>query len=142
MSRRDPDCILIPLSNPVGCCERVKLQEDMIIKGNVKICCCLFLIILFERENVRACWRVYYYCILLAHLSQTFQIDSKRRRADSFEAGCQWALINVLIIALLFYFYCTEVHVSSCQQSARWVFLCFRNPQDSDIDYRIFNVRT
>ena len=26
--------------------------------------------------------------------------------------------------------------------SACWVFLCFRNPQSSDMDYRIFNVRT
>ena len=30
----------------------------------------------------------------------------------------------------------------SCQQSACWVFSCFRNPPDSEIDYRIFNVRT
>ena len=26
--------------------------------------------------------------------------------------------------------------------SACWVFSCFRNPQNSDMDYRIFNVRT
>ena len=35
---------------------------------------------------------------------QSFQIDSKRRRAESFEACCQWALLDVQIITLLFTF--------------------------------------
>ena len=38
--------------------------------------------------------------------------------------------------------YYTEVHLSSCQQSACWVVSCFRNPPNSDMDYRIVNMRT
>ena len=36
------------------------------------------------------------------HLSRSFQISSKRRRAESFEACCQWALLGVRTITLLF----------------------------------------
>ena len=36
-----------------------------------------------------------------AHLSQSFQIDSKLSRAESFEACSQWVLLNVQIITLL-----------------------------------------
>ena len=41
------------------------------------------------------------------HLSQSFQINLKRCRAEtseSFEACCQWVLLNVQIITLLFTF--------------------------------------
>ena len=31
----------------------------------------------------------------------------------------------------------SAIFVNAC-----WVFLCFRNPPDSDMDYRVFNVRT
>ena len=48
------------------------------------------------------------YCIVLidVHLSQSFQMNSKCRRAESFEACChyQWVLLNVQIISLLFPF--------------------------------------
>ena len=37
----------------------------------------------------------------LAHLSQSFQINSERRRAESFEACCQWVLLNVQVVTLL-----------------------------------------
>ena len=37
-----------------------------------------------------------------ARLSPSFQIKSKRRRAESFEACCQWVLLNVQITTLLF----------------------------------------
>ena len=43
---------------------------------------------------------------------------------------------------LLFCIYCTEVHLSPWQQSACWVFSCFRSPPNSDMDYIIVNVRT
>ena len=38
------------------------------------------------------------------HLSQSFQINWKRRRAESFETGCHWAVLNLQIITLLFTF--------------------------------------
>ena len=33
-------------------------------------------------------------------------------------------------------------HLSFCQQSACWIFSCFRNPPNTDMDCMIFNVRT
>ena len=77
-----------------------------------------------------------------AHLSQSFQINSKRRRAEWFEACCQSALLNVHIITLLFpftvqkYIYppVSKVHAGSSS--------CFRNPPNSDMDYMVFIVRT
>ena len=33
------------------------------------------------------------------------------------------------------------IYASVDQQSACWVFSCFGNPPNSDVDYRIFNVR-
>ena len=77
--------------------------------------------------------------LLIRHIYiQTFPINSKRCKAESSEACCQWALLNVHIITTLFTF---SVHLSSCPKSACWVFSCFRNPRNSDINYRIFNVR-
>ena len=48
-----------------------------------------------------------YYVIIIvawigAFISQSFQINSKRCRVESFEARCQWALLSVQIITLLF----------------------------------------
>ena len=40
----------------------------------------------------------------MAHLSQSFQINSKRRRAESFEVCWQWLLLNVQITTMLFAF--------------------------------------
>ena len=42
-----------------------------------------------------------YYIDRRIHLN-LFQINSKRRMAQRFEACCQWALLNVQIIILLF----------------------------------------
>ena len=46
----------------------------------------------------------------------------------------QWALSNVQLVTLQKYM------LSSCHQSACWIFSCFRNPSNSD--YRSCNVRT
>ena len=44
------------------------------------------------------------FIVLIGAFLSIFQIDSKRRRAESVEACCQWALLNVQIIAPLFPF--------------------------------------
>ena len=74
------------------------------------------------------------------------QIDSKRRRVESFESllPLNGRYFNIVqIIARLFpftvhkYIYppVSKVHAGFC--------VCFRNPSNSDMDYtRIFNVRT
>ena len=59
-----------------------------------------------------------YHCIhRRIYQSQSFEIDSKGRRYESFEAYCLWALLNVQIITLLFPFTVQKLHLSSCQQS-------------------------
>ena len=73
----------------------------------------------------RECYIMVIYCIVLtgAFIS-LFPNQLKAPQGwKPLEAYCQWALL-------------------SCQQSACWVFSCFRNRPNSDMDYRIFNVRT
>ena len=61
-------------------------------------------------------------------------MNSKRRRAESFEACCQWALLNVQIIALLFpltvqqYIYppVSKVHAGSLTWTT-WSLTCVRH---------------
>ena len=69
-------------------------------------------------QQAMACAYMYASSIIIilywwAHLSKSFQINSKRRWAESCEACCQRALLNVQIITL--FTVCTEVHLSSCQ---------------------------
>ena len=53
---------------------------------------------------------------------------------ESFEACCQWALLHVQIITLLFQFTVHKyINLPSWQQSACLVFSCFRNPPNSDL---------
>ena len=61
---------------------------------------------------------------------------------------CQRIIIRKLIIILLFPYYSGQINRYNQQIdysdtfSACWVFSCFRNPPNSDLDYMIFNVRT
>ena len=67
-------------------------------------CCLSSLTIPLQDQN---CIYIVLYCIVLYRrvYLNLFQIDSKRRMGDeSFEACCQWALLNVHIITLLFPF--------------------------------------
>ena len=57
--------------------------------------------------------------------------------------ACQWALLNIQIITLLFPFTVQKyIYPPDTRQSACCVFSHFRNPPNSDMNYRICNVRT
>ena len=77
-----------------------------------------------------------------AHLSQSFQIDAKPRRAERFEACCQRALLNVQIIPLLFPFTVQKYVYPPVNKVHAWSFRVSVNQPKSDMDYRVFNVRT
>ena len=66
-----------------------------------------------------------------ALLSQSLEISSKRRRAESADACCQWALLNVQVTTLLFPFTVQKYIYLSVGKVHAWVFSRFRNPPNS-----------
>ena len=84
--------------------------------------------------------------IIIINWSQSFQINSKRRRAESFfKACCQWGRGYLMCKSLPYYFhllYISAFYPPVSKVHAGSFVSTFRNPLNSDMGYRIFNVRT
>ena len=77
-----------------------------------------------------------------AHLSQSLQINSQHRRADSFEACCQWPLLMCKSLPYYLQLLYRNTFILLLVKCMLGLFVFPRNPPNSDMDYRIFNVRT
>ena len=62
-------------------------------------------------------------------------------RVVSFDAWCQWALLSVhMTVTLPYYKFTVQKYIYPSVSKEHTG--CFRNPRNSDMDYRIINVRT
>ena len=74
----------------------------------------------------------------LARISKSTQ---KRRWAESFAGCCQWALLDVQIMILLFPFTVHKYIYPPVSKMHAGFFSWFRNPPNPNMDCRIYNVR-
>ena len=65
----------------------------------------------------------YHYSRCQAHLPESFQINSKRRRAEILEDCSQWTLLNVQIITIIFTF-AVQKHIGVCVEGCGCMSVC------------------